>query len=61
VLECINSSLLIIGDCVKPPGRKQSGIEVESRKISRFADLLLVENANLCNISDLTNSLKSRK
>lgn len=34
VLESIVSSLLIIGDCVKPPGRKKSGIEVESRKIS---------------------------
>ena len=40
VLECINSSLLIIGDCVKPPGRMQSGIEVESRKISRFVNEL---------------------
>lgn len=39
VLECIVSSLLIIGDCVKPPGRMQSGIEVESRKISRFVIL----------------------
>ena len=36
VLESIVSSLLVIGDCVKPPGRMQSGIEVESRKTSRF-------------------------
>ena len=36
VLECIVSSLFIIGDCVKPPGRMQSGIEVESWKSSRF-------------------------
>lgn len=57
VLECINSSLLIIGDCVKPPGRMQSGIEVESRKISRFAVPLLVANANVemnYSSSDLT-------
>ena len=39
VLESIVSSLLIIGDCVKPPGRKKSGIEVESRKISGFVIL----------------------
>ena len=39
VLESIVSSLLIIGDCVKPPGRKKSGIEVKSRKISGFVIL----------------------
>lgn len=44
VLECIVSSLLIIGDCVKPPGRMQSGIEVASRKISRF---VILHKANL--------------
>jgi len=54
VLECINSSLLIIGDCVKPPGRKQSGIEVESRKISRFADLLLIEYADASHLTRQT-------
>lgn len=36
VLESIVSSLLVIGDCVKPLGRMQSGIEVESRRTSRF-------------------------
>ena len=36
ILESIVSSLLVVGDCVKPPGRMHSGIEVESRKTSRF-------------------------
>lgn len=43
VLECIVSSLTVIGDCVKPPGRKQSGIEVQSRKTSRFVAVILCQ------------------
>lgn len=64
VLECINSSLLIIGDCVKPPGRMQSGIEVESRKMSRFVNELHVQSllyrctSTTCN---LMNTLKLKR
>ncbi|XP_068697910.1 dynein axonemal heavy chain 8-like [Montipora foliosa] len=58
ILESIVSSLLIIGDCVKPPGRMHSGIEVESRKTSRSSlDAFSEEGSD---VGDLSDSLSSQ-
>lgn len=58
ILESIVSSLLVVGDCVKPPGRMHSGIEVESRKTSRSSwDASSEEGSDL---GDFSESLSSQ-